>query len=443
MNAETDDLIDPRELAASYTPAELAAKADELVESMEDPTALLAKPVASLTEAPEILSCFGMLLGGLAPLPGMVVLDFGAGSCWTSHFLAQLGCRVIACDVSAAMLGLGERRFERQPLFGDVPEPEFLRFDGTKLALDDGSVDRIFCFDALHHVANVAHVISEMGRVLRPGGVAGFSEPGPHHSSHPQSQHEMRRYRVPEFDVVLDDVWASAKRSGFTELSVGIFDPAPEWVPLEVFGAFLRPVEGPASGLKRLSESGRFRLPATVRKALRLADELGRPATARASLSHVSRMRGVLANRRMFLMKKAGSEITDSRRVHGLAAEISLSDVRVSRGPATTAVDGVVRVRNTGSNRWLASSAGQGAVLLGLRTGHGEHPAADLGRVAIPGDSPIDPGGSARIPFHTDVPTPGPGEEPLRLELDLVSEGITWFANVQGPPHVVMIDPYD
>jgi len=216
--ARTDEVIDARALAATSSVEQLAARADELVRSMEDPTALLAKPCSSLREAPDVLSCFGMLLGALAPLPGMTVLDFGAGSCWTTHFMTQLGCRVVAMDVSAAMLDLGRRRFEQQPVFGDRPAPSFSLFDGHTMDLPDGSVDRIMCFDALHHVPNVAEVVAEMGRVLRPGAVAGFSEPGPTHSRHPQSQHEMRRYGVPEFDLVLEDVWRWASGSGFDRL---------------------------------------------------------------------------------------------------------------------------------------------------------------------------------------------------------------------------------
>src|SRR5580700_9953491 len=138
---------------------------------MEDPSALLAKPVSSMREAPDLLSCFGMLLSGLAPLPGMTVLDFGAGSCWTSHFLTQLGCRVIAMDISEAMLELGRRRYAEQPVYGSQPTPEFLVFDGHRMQLEDESVDRVLCFDALHHVANMPVVLAEMARVLRPGGV--------------------------------------------------------------------------------------------------------------------------------------------------------------------------------------------------------------------------------------------------------------------------------
>jgi len=437
----SDELIDARALAAASTVEGLAARADELVRSMEDPTALLAKPCSSLREAPDLLACFGMLLGGLAPLPGMDVLDFGAGSCWTTHFLTQLGCRVVAVDVSSAMLELGERRFAQQPVFGERPKPSFLPFDGRHIALDDATVDRVLCFDALHHVPNPADVIAEMGRVLRPGGVAGFSEPGPYHSRDAQSQHEMRRYGVPEFDLVLEDVWGWAAGSGFDRLSVAIFTPAPEWVPFDAFAAFLG--EDPAGATVPFRS---IRMPRTAAKlqsrlqrVRRVAGELRHVDRARATLRQVEHVRGTLRNRRMFLLHRAGTETPDSREVTGLAADLVVSDVEVVHGARTTTVRGVCAIRNTGRNRWLGSSAGLGAVLLGLRVGRGPEPAADHGRVPLPGDG-VAPGGAVEVRFSTKVPTPLPGEGPVRLELDLVSEGIIWFAEVHGRPVEISVD---
>jgi ubiquinone/menaquinone biosynthesis C-methylase UbiE len=427
-----EGLIDASKLAASYTVEELASKADELVRSMEDPTALLAKPCSSLREAPDLLTCFGMLLAGIAPLPGMVVLDFGAGSCWTTHLLAQLGCRVVAMDVSQAMLDLGRRRFAWQPLFGERPEPKFVHFDGRSMELDDESVDRILCFDALHHVPNVAEVLSEMGRVLRPGAVAGFSEPGPRHSRDPQSQHEMRRYGVPELDLVVEDIWKWSQEAGFVELSVAEFSPVPQWVPLETFSQFLAGADGAA-----LSP----RIPRAVRGAMRIARELRRPGPARASFAYLSHVRGVLENRRMFLLRKAGTEPIDSREVSGLAADLEVEDVRLDHTDGNVVVSGRCTITNVGRNVWLPSSAGQGAVLLGLRLGRGSHPAADHGRVPLPGDSSVVPGSTVKVTFATQVPEPASGEEPFRLELDLVSEGIAWFAEVRGRPVEILVGP--
>ncbi|MGH9919065.1 MAG: hypothetical protein ACRD6W_09390, partial [Nitrososphaerales archaeon] len=272
--------------------------------------------------------------------------------------------------------------------------------------------------------------------VLRPGGVAGFSEPGPHHSRDPQSQHEMRRYGVPELDLVLEEIWRAAAAAGFAELSVGIFTPTPQWVPFDRFNSFLGLREGSSS------KSAPARpLPRYLGRAARLFREFRSPEAARASLSHVEFVRTISENRRMFLMRKEGSEVTDSREASGLAAELRFDDVRVSSRGELTHVTGACHIRNAGRNRWLASSAGQGAVLLGLRLGRGEHPAADHGRVALPGDVPVEPGEEVVLSFSTDVPTPQPGEDPLRLEIDLVSEGITWFANVRGRPFEIDIEP--
>lgn len=132
---------------------------------LSDPDVLLAKPVSNVNEAPELLISFGTLLRGLKPSPGDRVLDFGAGICWTSRLLAQLGCQVKAMDVSATALQIGRESFERSPLFGTAEAPEFLVFDGRRFDLDDESIDLIVCFDAFHHIPNPQAILAEMARV--------------------------------------------------------------------------------------------------------------------------------------------------------------------------------------------------------------------------------------------------------------------------------------
>ncbi len=457
---DSGQLIDAEALLASTSVEDLAARADELVRSMEDPSALLAKPCGSLREAPDLLACFGLLLSGLAPLPGMKVLDFGAGSCWTSHFLTQMGCRVVAMDISEAMIDLGRRRYKEHPVFGTQPAPEFSVFDGHRMDLDDGSVDRVLCFDALHHVANMREVLLEMGRVLAPGGVAGFSEPGPNHSKDAQSQHEMRRYGVPERDLVLEDVWVLAREAGFKDLSVAVFAPSPQWVSLDVFEAFIATAPehatdgGPGPTIaSRLGTRGvhvfRPRGREVIDRALvplqrisRLAAELNSPKSAKAAIAQVANVRSQLFNRRMFIMRKEGEELPDSREASGLRAELVAERLLVETGPTTTRVTAACSVTNTGRNRWLPSSAGIGAVLLGLRTRHGRRPSADYGRVSLPGDRMLDPGEQVVVELDVEIETPSAGSDPVWLELDLVSEGITWFAEVHGHPMEIALPPY-
>lgn len=61
-------------------------------------------------------------------------------------------------------------------------------------------------------------MISEFGRVLKDGGVIGFSEPGRFHSKADQPQYEMRNFNVLENDIDISEIFDIAKRSGFTNI---------------------------------------------------------------------------------------------------------------------------------------------------------------------------------------------------------------------------------
>jgi SAM-dependent methyltransferase len=357
------------------------------------------------------------------------------------------------------MLDLGRRRYKEQPIFGDQPQPEFSVFDGHRMDLGDDSVDRILCFDALHHVPNMSEVLAEMGRVLRPGGVAGFSEPGPHHSKDPQSQHEMRRYGVPEQDLVLEDVWAWARDAGFSDLSVGIFSQAPQWVSFETFTSFMATSATDAQAgrgtfasragnkamhvLRPRGSSSVDPLLLALRRACKLAVDVNSRASAKAVMGEVAFLRSQLYNRRMFLIKMEGTEVQDSREATGLRAEIVLERSQLEPGRTVVRLSAKCTVTNTGTNRWLPSNYGKGAVLLGLRLKHGRHPSEDLGRVALPGDRIVEPGESVELELAVDVPRPRVRDDALVLEIDMVSEGISWFAEVDGHPIEVAIPPAD
>ena len=47
---------------------------------------------------------------------------------------------------------------------------------------------------------------AEREGVLKPGGMVGLSEPGPHHSKTAQSQMEMRQFKVLENDIIIEDI---------------------------------------------------------------------------------------------------------------------------------------------------------------------------------------------------------------------------------------------
>src|SRR6185436_17074989 len=214
------DFIDVKKLIAETPIEQLNRTAEEYFASLRDWEDHLAKPFSRAEDAPQLLINLAVLLQGLNVTPGMTVLEYGAGTGWLSRYLTQLGCRAILLDVSPTALNIARELYARQKPIGDRFEPRFLVFNGRNIELPDASVDRIVCFDAFHHAPNPEEVLREFSRVLKPGGIAAFAEPGPRHSTTTQSQYEMRTYGVVENDIDIHALWAAAERLGFAELKL-------------------------------------------------------------------------------------------------------------------------------------------------------------------------------------------------------------------------------
>jgi len=83
----------------------------ELLLLVNDWTHHLAKPFGALKNA-TVADSFCHGASGLQLCPGMTVLEFGAGTCWAARIVTQLGCQVIACDVSASALQIGRELYQ-------------------------------------------------------------------------------------------------------------------------------------------------------------------------------------------------------------------------------------------------------------------------------------------------------------------------------------------
>ena len=134
-------------------------------------------------------------------------------------------------------------------------------------------------------------------------------------------------------------------------------------------------------------------------------------------------------NRAIFFLHK-GPLRRDSRSHIGLAhaIEVTSADEIVEAG---VPVRVGVTLRNTGEAHWLdRNSEIYGIVRVGthLYDREGTLIAVDHSRHDLP--APVAPGESMAL--RLEIPLPAAGE--YRLALDLVAEGVTWFENVGSRP---------
>jgi len=386
--------INTAALVHAHTLEELNASAERYFSSLTDPTHQLTKPFSSVTEAPALLADLAVVLDGLRLRPGDVIVDFGAGAGWLSRYLTQLGMKVVIVDVSASALRLARELYERQPVIGTRPQPEFLLFDGKRLQLDDASVHRILSFHAFHHVANGPDLLREFSRVLTPGGIAGFVEPGPHHSESSSSQFEMRSYGVVESDVDVHAIWRDARSCGFANIQVALFNATALTVSLTEFEDFL------AGGV----------------------------VTERWTSS----TRRFLRNVRTFFLSNPGQEVIDSRTAVDLACTIQLSRDRVDLDEGAP-LDVAIVVTNTGAARWLRHDAPYGGVMLAAHrcsaSGELEQFSFAMFELSQP---PRDVEPAQTVTVHATIAPQAPGE--YWIEFDCVSEHVAWFATLGSSP---------
>jgi SAM-dependent methyltransferase len=101
------------------------------------------------------------------------VLDLACGSGPYALAWAERGAAVVGLDFDRALLAVGRERWCRaHPDGGGLPEPRWTAGDATVLPFTDAVFDVVFCNSLLEHVPEWRRVLAEMGRVLRPGGVA-------------------------------------------------------------------------------------------------------------------------------------------------------------------------------------------------------------------------------------------------------------------------------
>lgn len=95
-------------------------------------------------------------------IPGSVVLSVCAGSGMDAEFLARVGARVVAADLSPGAARRARERGKRHGIPFDV-----IVADVEHLPFPDRSIDVVYVHDGLHHLERPLDGLAEMARVAR------------------------------------------------------------------------------------------------------------------------------------------------------------------------------------------------------------------------------------------------------------------------------------
>jgi ubiquinone/menaquinone biosynthesis C-methylase UbiE len=96
----------------------------------------------------------------------ITALDYGSGSGNLTRHLIDRGVRTVSADVSEEFLSLIREGFATTGLSST------LKVNGRDLAgVPEGRFDLVTTYSVLHHVPDYLHIVAEMCRVLKPGGV--------------------------------------------------------------------------------------------------------------------------------------------------------------------------------------------------------------------------------------------------------------------------------
>lgn len=137
-------------------------------------------------------------------LPSGRILDLGCSQGTLSILAARRGDHVTGVDVEEEAVAFAARQAAELPP-DEAARLAFVRGDGERLSFLDGCFDAAVAGELLEHVAEPAAVLSELHRVLAPGGTLLISVPHglmPHHD-HRRTFYRagFRRLLAPLFDV--------------------------------------------------------------------------------------------------------------------------------------------------------------------------------------------------------------------------------------------------
>lgn len=115
----------------------------------------------------------GLRKGGLSNEAPGLVLDLGGNTGGESTILHQRGFEIILSDINEVALDIATERAKK---FG-LQVPRCVAADVHALPFEDDTFEAVMVIEALHHFEDYEQALSEILRVLRPGGFLMSLEP--------------------------------------------------------------------------------------------------------------------------------------------------------------------------------------------------------------------------------------------------------------------------
>jgi len=140
---------------------------------------------------------FEWVLRCLGEIKGKIVLDIGCGDGALTCRIAQKGAEVIGLDSSEDGIRLAKQIFSEKKI-----PARFILAGAYEIPLESNSVDCAVLSEVIEHVLEPERILSEIQRVLKPGGKAVISTPYKFAET-PKSEFHVKEYYPGELRALL------------------------------------------------------------------------------------------------------------------------------------------------------------------------------------------------------------------------------------------------